>query len=371
MFSDKKRRDIILNSLNKNSNSWTKRFNKSEFWQKHVIDPEHADKIINIIKVLAKFPYNFSINFSYVYFDEDGWNISDFDIIIHYPEFTITNKYNKSHQIKDLYVKFEVLCNPEGKFLIGSLYGIRTTSTPLEISFNYMHSHLSSARNSMSKGINSLVQWHKFCVGYAEMEKARMSLNTKFSIDTFELFLYSIESFIKWESLDGGPYRKIGEMDYKQKNINSFWDYKSAKLIFEKHILEANKLNALRDVIRLENNIPVMVIDESLCSSLLNILPEITYVGRNDNNNDVYGTRETPEEVEMEVELKRLEDNSPLLYFRSEPIFFKLGDWTKGQEETRGKRYISRNFLQTLKRIVDDKLKRNWYLSEIVHQVSK
>lgn len=357
----------IHDCLEKSPKSWTHRYNKSEFWKNHIMDSKQANKVIEMIKILARLPYEFSISPSEFNIDTHNWYFKTFQIIIHYPNFTIRNKNGSTHRIKDLYVRFLVELKPSGKISLCKLWGIRGTMTPMEISFGYMHSHL----HPPSYGTDQIVSWQWFCLGQAQVELARIEFNSEFSLDTFELLLYSIESYIKWESLDGGPYRKIGEIDYRQKDASNFWhNPQLVESIFKEHILDKNQIEVFKDSIRLVDDLPVMVTDESLHTSLVPILPEFTLVTRDSDGYDKYGVKETPEQIALNIKIKMEQNNKPLFYFRGEPVYFKLGEWSV-EEDSKKKpnQYVSRKFIETLKKVVDDKLNKNYSIAEIISNI--
>jgi hypothetical protein len=130
-----------------------------------------------------------------------------FSIIIHYPEIIITNSKEYKHKIKDLFI---VLIFKNG--ILNDIKGFRTTFTSAEYISNYVHSHLPIY------GIN---QVNSFCVGssefYSIVKKFKQNEVTEL---TFKYLLFSIDSFLKWESLEGGPYIKIQDILYvAPKNI--------------------------------------------------------------------------------------------------------------------------------------------------------
>jgi len=358
--------DIIHNCLNSSPKSWTHRYNRSEFWKDHILDSEQADKVIDMMRILGRFPHAFSISPEFLFINTYNWYFERFYIIIHYPDFIISNKNGTTHPIKDLYVRFSVELKTDGKIYLSKIQGIRGTMTPMEISYGYIQSHLHPYYGS-----DHVVNWQPFCLGKAPVELTRMVFNGEFNLDTFELFLYSIETFIKWESLDGGPYRQIGEMDYKRKDTSNFWNStERVEGVFKEYILDRDRIELLKNSIRLVDDLPVMIVDESLHTSLVPVLPTSALVTRDSNGNDKYGVKETPEQVVLDTKLKIEQNNDPLLYFRSEPIYFKLGEWSVEEDsKKKAKQYVSRKFITTLKKVVDDKLSKNYSIAEIISSI--
>lgn len=127
---------------------------------------------------------------------ENEWDVIGSKIYIHFPGFYIRNNSAKTF-IKDLYVIINF--NENNCFHI-SLQGQRATLSPIEYAKSYSHSHLSNG--NFSRGT--------FCLGSGPIAQTLGILNSgEYSSDIFQLFLYQINDYLQWESLDGGPYRKI------------------------------------------------------------------------------------------------------------------------------------------------------------------
>ncbi|MEI6186921.1 MAG: hypothetical protein WCP46_00265 [Alphaproteobacteria bacterium] len=130
-----------------------------------------------------------------------------FDIIIHFPEFTITNSREDSHVIKDLYVKFCIhprTVEDVHKVSI-NFYGTRTTLHLKEYASNYGHSHLPSG---------CLCEYRGFCLGSSEFGLIINSLLIEPTPEGWYLLFFSLENYLIWESLEGGPYIKMAGIGY-------------------------------------------------------------------------------------------------------------------------------------------------------------
>jgi hypothetical protein len=141
----------------------------------------------------------------------DNWDLQvreDFGVIIylHFPELTITNG-SISHVMKDLFISLEF--TKELNFI--EMKGTRTTRTYAEHYTGYMHSHLPGGSGNGSYG-----NFQSFCLGSSELValNTEMSLMnyTNYKIIEFELWIYQIQAYAAWESLSGGPYRKISNI---------------------------------------------------------------------------------------------------------------------------------------------------------------
>lgn len=126
-------------------------------------------------------------------------------IMIHFPEITITNSNDRKHEIKDLFVKFrvyDIFPEQDSKCSIG-IQGCRTTLSLAEWNSDYGHSHLSGT---------CFCNFNGFCLGTSDFKIVIENLKLSLSRDDWYLLFYSLENYVNWESLEGGPYRKIKDI---------------------------------------------------------------------------------------------------------------------------------------------------------------
>lgn len=165
------------------------------------------------VKVLHHRPadyYYLQNAFCYTYvseqFNSSTQFIPELHVVIHFPKLTLTNRDNKYHTIKDLFVKFSI--NIYHK--IDILQGTRTTFHPIEYQKRYRHSHLPA---------NHGLEFSSFCLGSDApisftkilLEEELTKSNTTWT-DTFLFFLNQIKAYVVYESLEGGPYIKISSL---------------------------------------------------------------------------------------------------------------------------------------------------------------
>jgi len=128
-----------------------------------------------------------------------------YNILIRFAEITITNSSDDNHLIKDLYVLIH--CDHTGKFISikGSyMKGIRATVTKSEAFLRYAHSHLPGT-------IEDRPEFAAFCLGKAPIADVFSDLNEGFDTRKFELLLFYIKAFVVWESIEGTPFKHIGD----------------------------------------------------------------------------------------------------------------------------------------------------------------
>ena len=152
-------------------------------------------------------------------------NLSEiyYDVIIKFPKIEITNSKNHSHIIHDLYVKWKF---GPGFKMIKTLAGIRGSLDYIENKVGYRHSHLPS-----TSSIDT--QFSQFCLGtgdFRELHTEWTQEDHEFVQEEFELLLYQLGAYVKWESLGGGPYMRIQNIAVGNSSsyINTHDDYKIA-----------------------------------------------------------------------------------------------------------------------------------------------
>lgn len=135
--------------------------------------------------------------------------------VLKFDEFEITDGVN-THIIKDMFVKFPIKYSSNtNRLQIGNLSGVRTSFTSEELLSKYIHSHLSTRILDQY-----VIEYSDFCLGDSDLKQSMMVFNSFPTVDNFKLFLFYIDVFLKWESLEGGPYINIhsikgGNVKYK------------------------------------------------------------------------------------------------------------------------------------------------------------
>lgn len=156
---------------------------------------EHYDYLLstvtseNILTVLGRVTwdrfYDFLSQFQY-------------QIVVHFPEVTITNENNKSIIIQDLYAK--VCINGLGNLCSGPLFN-RATYPYAQLVRGYMHSH-----------INEIVTDDRFtssCLGSGPINRTINSLRLECEEGLWKLYCIELEKYVHVESLRGGPYHRL------------------------------------------------------------------------------------------------------------------------------------------------------------------
>ena len=165
-------------------------------------------------------------------FGEDRVEISDgenvFNITIHFPELILTNSKGQFHTIKDLFILLEVFPNIDA---ISSESGYRgciefkgrkSSFSFKEWESGYIHSHLQSGRFDC---------FANFCLGSSAFRGLLEDTMLSMSEEAWTTLFLSIPNYLRWESLEGGPHYKMGEIRYKKSTERKDLQGEAIKLI--------------------------------------------------------------------------------------------------------------------------------------------
>jgi len=149
--------------------------------------------------------------------DIDLWPSTDRDdglrltLTLGWPELEISNSMGERHTVKDLYVNLSLVDNsghsPEAPLCITKVQGTRATLTRAEWLSQYQHSHL--PRHRPPSPPHSL-ELQEFCLGrVTELRLQMESLIEEYTENGFELLLLTLDSTVRWESLEGTPHIRM------------------------------------------------------------------------------------------------------------------------------------------------------------------
>lgn len=142
-------------------------------------------------------------------------------VILHWDKVEIGNSQGATHTMYDFYIRLRF----NGDFTkLTEMSGLRATFTLKEYWNNnpYTFSHLATSRFG---------EWSGLCLGSTPLADMYAILKTpEFSLLVLEAFLLQLNEYVRWESLEGGPYRSsnIGRIAYKNNSdtIPSFNTYR-------------------------------------------------------------------------------------------------------------------------------------------------
>ena len=146
------------------------------------------------------------IDFNITQLDESEVGLNILGPIIHFPEITITNRNNKSHNIKDLFVRISISTHNNNLY-ISEIQGGRTTFTYAEVSSGYSHSHLPGTSISSER---PLPYFNRFCTGSGHINDFIAEINAGEVTETnLTRLLVQIIGLVSYESIEGTPHRNM------------------------------------------------------------------------------------------------------------------------------------------------------------------
>lgn len=208
--------------------------------------PEYYEKFGNQIDSMISMlnnVYGENWDFHLIPVFDDNFKYYILNVKILFPEFTIINQDDKTHQIRNLITCFEIGINTDTTdFTIYPkwLEGTRATISQAENFSGYMHSHLHATSNI---NYRQCLNASDFCTGgnTTEINTIRDDLFLEGYVEEkFEMYLYMIQTFVEYESIEGIPYIRFSTvvnpieelfipLEYRQSYINEkyseFKDY--------------------------------------------------------------------------------------------------------------------------------------------------
>lgn len=167
-------------------------------------------------------PYNRVVNVVKKYFGEDRVDAEDISmsfistpsLIIHFPEFIITNSLHQTHTIRDLYMKLSFIVYNDTYISLHNVEYIRTTFSEKEVASKYIHSHVPKS-NFLYK---NRVDFQAVCLqtGINSAHELLSNVREQLYYDDIEgpwlVACRNLDEIVRWESLEGGPYIRIRDI---------------------------------------------------------------------------------------------------------------------------------------------------------------
>jgi hypothetical protein len=238
------------------------------------------------------------------------------DLLIRYPHITITNTQKKSREIEELYCVLSF----DSYGLLKNFSGFRAKMSFNDVKNGYRHSHLNS------RNLQFLFDVSAFCTGSTDLTALKSEFMEGFDADRFDLFLYQINNFVEWESLEGTPYVNLSTVSNKNFTVLSREPLDLAQTItndFNK-FCAAYKENPdlfkpLLNYNNLSSNIEVSI--QNVTDLARALAPYSTYYGTLDSNGEVQTVNnEIYDYQEAQENLNHALSNITYKTFRNNPI---------------------------------------------------
>jgi hypothetical protein len=192
---------------------------------------------------------------------KDYSDITSFSIDIVFPEVTLKNSQNQSYYLGTMVVRTTGKYYSEtDKFSFDYiLEGHRLSWTLRDIRRHFAHSHLPSSREGIYYG---------FCVGEGSVYDSIVD-EVNPPKEQIQSFLLTIDSFIRWESLEGGPYQRFSQrptvtrLRKKADDFsitNRYYNYDQEKL---KELISFETVSSAFKLVRERNELRYIVDEET------------------------------------------------------------------------------------------------------------
>lgn len=134
------------------------------------------------------------------FFGEDKVDDNGTYIYVYFPELTVTNEYDRSTKIKDLFVRVNV---SENGTIIGGFEIIRATYNTSQLKAGYSHSHIPP------RDTHNILNWAIPCLGTGPIRETIAHLSSDFDSTSWELFCFELSKYVVTESIAGTPYIRL------------------------------------------------------------------------------------------------------------------------------------------------------------------
>ena len=133
-------------------------------------------------------------------------------IIVYFPKITVTNEYNESIDIEEVYIRVPI--NLNGR-MNSSFEIIRTKYSYDQYKSGYMHSHAYTGISGNS------TDWRSMCLGSGPLVTTTHTLKNSYDIDIWRLFCLELDEYLKVESVAGVPYIRMNRIG----DVSNYIDY--------------------------------------------------------------------------------------------------------------------------------------------------
>ena len=124
-------------------------------------------------------------------------------IIVYFPKITVTNEYDESIDIEEVYIRVPI--NLNGR-MDSSFEIIRTKYPYDQYESGYMHSHAHSGISKTSR------DWRSMCLGSGPLVTTTHTLRNGYDLDIWRLFCIELDEYLKVESVAGVPYIRMNRV---------------------------------------------------------------------------------------------------------------------------------------------------------------
>lgn len=254
----------------------------------------------------------------------DWRKVKAYDIIIHFPELFIKNICMVNHRITDMYIKLELSLFLSDIHHRYGFVGMRTSYTFAEYSSGYNFSHLSGPPDTF--------RWSSFCLGETHFSTLCMSIATEFDKNFFGLFCYQLEQYLSWESLEGGPYKRIGDISERGSSLRTVIISSTDKITYYKLYLQSGHTPNIEIKSNQWMFSASVIIDDHLREGITKIVTNNNHLQHWDSSTKIARSIGVNNREEEQRQLLAAKPNT-IFTFKGKDIKFELTDMVKKKEE--------------------------------------
>ena len=176
---------------------------------------------------------------------------NDTELYLRFPELDVYNSVGESTKIREMIVHMSF--TNEGTLARGILRGCVFKQTYNQSLVRYHFSHL--PRSILYQSYANYDDFSKFCLGSGNIIRTLSTLITEINPIVFSCLLYEIESYLQWESLEGGPFIKMEEIPKSPYVTKSPLSYD-------------NLIEIAKEYMKKHDYLPIKFIDNGLISTI-------------------------------------------------------------------------------------------------------
>lgn len=262
----------------------------------------------------------------------DSLTITTIYIVIWFPEVTVVNRKKHSVTIKNLFTRIPIKIShgSRGTMEFQRIQGTRTTLSLEEFKAMYSHSHLPSRDYSEPE---HQANWENFCTGDGDINQSQALLNSELDMDIVNLMLLQVDPFVKWESLEGGPHRRMSSVNLRAFDY-PFVSFSNRSYIYSEVENQLNRGKVLDIDWKFYNNQYQIVDNEKFENTLRDLLI------RNYERYFIYKDEQGNYFVHNSLDRSVVEPSDKWIPFRGEKKFFRVEGEIK-KAETNNIKYIN------------------------------
>lgn len=131
-------------------------------------------------------------------------------ILVHFPETTVTNEFNRHTVVKHIYIKVPIT----SKGCLENVFTMnRSEYTVAELASDYMHSH------TIHIPFEQFCDFQRCCLGSGPIRDTQMRLMSIYDEDIWYLFCLELSKFVEVESIEGVPYHRLENISLNKTEL--------------------------------------------------------------------------------------------------------------------------------------------------------